>query len=137
MTINDSHETSHQNKPLIGLVGPCGAGKSTLAARLRARGYRVKHIAQEHSFVQDMWKRLVNPDVLIFVDASYAVTNARRQLGWAESDYQEQHRRLAHARQHADLYVFTDALSVDEVEQQILAFLQTAPGEQDQAGGRV
>lgn len=112
-----------ENKPLIGLVGPCGAGKSTLAARLRARGYRVKHIAQEHSFVRDMWKRLVNPDVLIFLDASYAVTNARRKLGWSEADYQEQHRRLAHARQHADLYLFTDAMSVDEVEAQILDFL--------------
>lgn len=88
------------------------------------RGYQVKHIAQEHSFVKDMWKRIANPDVLVFLDASYPVTNARRNLGWAESDYQEQHRRLAHARAHADLYIFTDSLSVDEVEQTILAFLK-------------
>lgn len=112
-------------EPLIGLVGPCGSGKSTLAGRLRARGCRVKHIAQEHSFVKDMWKRIANPDVLVFLDASHPVTNARRNLGWAESDYQEQHRRLAHARLHADLYIFTDSMSEDEVEQEIIAFLET------------
>jgi len=110
---------------LIGLVGPCGSGKSTLAGRLRARGYRVKHIAQEHSFVKDMWKRLVNPDMLVFLDASYPVTNARRDLGWTESDYLEQHRRLEHARGHAGLYIFTDSMSVDEVEQKIIEFLET------------
>lgn len=109
----------------IGLVGPCGSGKSTLAGRLRARGYRVKHIAQEHSFVKDMWKRLVNPDVLVFLDASYPTTNTRRNLGWTESDYLEQHRRLAHAREHADLYIFTDSMSEDEVEQKIIEFLET------------
>lgn len=109
---------------IIGLAGPCGAGKSTLAGRLRARGYKVKHIAQEHSFVKDMWRRIANPDVLVFLDASYSVTNARRNLGWTESDYQEQHRRLAHARQHADLYILTDNLSVDEVEQEIIEFLE-------------
>lgn len=112
---------------IIGLVGPCGSGKSTLAGRLRARGYRVKHIAQEHSFVKDMWKRIANPDALIFLDASYPVTNARRNLGWAESDYLEQHRRLAHARERADLYIFTDEMSVDEVEQEIIAFLEKHP----------
>lgn len=88
------------------------------------RGYQVKHIAQEHSFVKDMWKRIARPDVLVFLDASYPVTNARRNLGWSESDYQEQHRRLAHARVHADLYIFTDSLSVDEVEQTIIHFLK-------------
>ena len=112
-------------RPLVGLVGPCGSGKSTIGARLKLRGYRVKHIAQEHSFVKDMWKRIANPEVLIFLDASYSVTNARRNLGWAEADYLEQHRRLAHARAHADFYIFTDELSVEFVEQQIVDFLET------------
>ncbi len=109
----------------IGLVGPCGSGKSTIAGRLRARGYPVKHIAQEHSFVKDMWKRIANPDVLVFLDASYPVTNARRALGWGESDYQEQRRRLAHAQEYADLYIFTDLMSVDDVEREIIQFLET------------
>ncbi len=124
MITNEGSGDKSPQSMTIGLVGPCGAGKSTLAERLRARGYRVKHIAQEHSFVQDMWKRIANPQVLVFLDASYPVTNARRNLGWSETDYQEQHRRLAHARQHADLYIFTDLLSVDAVEKKIIEFLQ-------------
>jgi len=122
---SSSDKPTSPNRPLVGLVGPCGSGKSTLAARLRMRGYRVKHIAQEHSFVKDMWKRIAQPEVLVFLDASYPVTNARRSLGWNESDYLEQHRRLAHARAHTDLYIFTDDLSIEAVEQQILAFLET------------
>jgi deoxyadenosine/deoxycytidine kinase len=111
-------------QPLIGLVGPCASGKSTLGARLEKRGYRVKHIAQEHSYVRDMWKRITNPDVLIFLDASYPVTLARRNLNWSEADYAEQHRRLEHARAHADLYIFTDSASIETIEQQIVDFLQ-------------
>ena len=108
---------------LIGLVGPCASGKSTLARRLEQRGYRVKHIAQEHSFVKDMWKRITNPDVLIFLDASYPVTLIRCKLDWNQADYAEQHRRLAHARANADLYIFTDAMSIEAVEQQIIDFI--------------
>jgi len=124
---SSSDQPPSPNRPLIGLVGPCGSGKSTLAARLRARGYPVKHIAQEHSFVKDMWKRIAKPEVLVFLDASYPVTNERRNLGWAEADYLEQQRRLIHARAHSDLYIFTDNLSIDAVEAQIVGFLETLP----------
>ena len=109
---------------LIGLVGPCASGKSTLSAILRARGFRVKHIAQEHSFVKDMWQRITNPDLLIFLDASYEVTLQRRQLDWSKANYLEQHRRLSHAREHADLYIYTDDLSIEAVEEKIIAFLR-------------
>jgi cytidylate kinase len=114
-----------EKRLLIGLVGPCASGKSTLATRLEKLGYRVKHIAQEHSFVKDMWKRITNPDVLIFLDASYPLTRERRKLDWSEADYAEQHRRLAHARANADLYIYTDPLSIAEVEQQIVKFLES------------
>jgi len=107
----------------IGLVGVCAAGKSTLRKRLQARGYQVKHIAQEHSFVGDMWRRLANPDILVFLDVSYEVTLQRRNLNWKPSDYDEQQRRLNHARQNADFYLHTDELSPDEVEAKVLAFL--------------
>jgi guanylate kinase len=109
---------------LIGLVGPCGSGKSTLANLLAQLGYQVRHIAQEHSFAPSMWQRLTNPDVLIFLDASYAETKRRRWLNWNEDEYAEQHRRLAHARKHAQLYIFTDSLMPDEVLQVVLRFLQ-------------
>ncbi|NCP87165.1 MAG: hypothetical protein CO094_03145 [Anaerolineae bacterium CG_4_9_14_3_um_filter_57_17] len=109
---------------LVGLVGPCASGKSTLKALLITHGVRIKHIAQEHSFVPDMWQRITNPDVLIFLDASYPITIQRRRLNWSEADYQEQQRRLAHARQHADLYIETDTLTPEQVAQAVLDFLK-------------
>lgn len=107
----------------IGLVGPCTSGKSLLRAKLEARGFRVKHIAQEHSFVQDMWKRMTNPDVLVFLDVSYPTSLIRRQWDFQEGDYLEQRRRLAHARKHADIYIQTDSLTPEEVLDRVLEFL--------------
>ena len=111
-------------RPLIGVVGPCGSGKSTLIAGLEKHGYRCRHIAQEHSYVKDMWKRITNPDLLIFLQASFPVSTARRKLNWNESDYAEQRRRLAHALEHADLVVDTDSLTPDEVARRVLEFLE-------------
>lgn len=117
------------NKPfLIGVVGPCGSGKSTLTDALDSLGYSTRHIAQEHSYVKDMWKRLTNPDVLIFLQASYAVTCQRRNLNWTVKEYEEQQRRLAHAQQHADLVIDTDNQSIPEVLEQALAFIKSVPG---------
>lgn len=110
--------------PLVGVVGVCAAGKSTLIDSLKAHGVRTKHIAQEHSYVQDMWKRITKPDLLIFLDASYPVTLARRRLDWQEADWAEQQHRLTHARQHADLYVNTDQLSPAQVLQTVLTFIE-------------
>ena len=108
---------------LIGVVGVCASGKSTLIRGLESRGYRARHIAQEHSYVKDMWKRITNPDVLIFLDASYPVTVKRRQLNWLEADWAEQQRRLSHAREHADLTIQTDQRNVDEVLAEVLQFI--------------
>ncbi len=112
------------NKTLVGLVGPCAAGKSLLKEKLEARGYRVSHIAQEHSFVPDMWKRHVNPDILIFLDVSYPRAQQRRKTTMSLAEYLEQHTRLKHARQHADLYVNTDDLAPEEVLERVLGFLE-------------
>ena len=119
MTASDSR--------LIGIVGPCGAGKSTLTDALDALGYSTRHIAQEHSYVKDMWKRLTNPDVLIFLQASFPVTQKRREkmIHWNEAVYEEQQRRLAHAQSHADLIVNTDNLSIEEVQKHVLAFIES------------
>lgn len=73
--------------------------------------------------MQTMWRQLTNPDFLIFLDASYEITCRRRNLNWTEAEYAEQHRRLAHARQHADLYILTDRLTAEEVRQQVIYFL--------------
>jgi ATPase subunit of ABC transporter with duplicated ATPase domains len=108
----------------IGVVGPCGAGKSTLIACLRQNGYVVKHIAQEHSYVKDMWKRLTNPDILIYLDVSYLTSCIRRKMDWTESEYLEEVFRLRHARQAADFYLNTDGLTIEEVFQMVQAFLR-------------
>lgn len=107
----------------IGVVGPCAAGKSTLIARLRAAGYTCKHIAQEHSYVKDMWRRLAHPDLLVYLQVSYPLTLERRRLDWNEDEYQEEIRRLAHAHQHADLIIDTDPLSPEQVAEQVLSYL--------------
>ena len=113
------------NKPyLIGIVGPCGSGKSTLTAALDSLGYSTRHIAQEHSYVKDMWKRITNPNVLIFLQVSYPISQQRRPMNWTEADYSEQQRRLSHAREHADLYLDTDGLSVNEVLERVLDFVR-------------
>jgi len=109
---------------LIGVVGPCAAGKSTLIAGLNELGFRTRHIAQEHSYVKDMWQRLTNPDVLVFLDASYPTTVRRRRLDWTEADWQEQQHRLRHAREHADLYLDTDLLSAAEVLERVVEFVR-------------
>lgn len=122
-------EITSDADPLIGLVGVCAAGKTTITARLRALGLRAKPIAQEHSYVADMWLRLTHPQILVFLDASYPVCMARRKLNWTELEYQEQQHRLRHARQHADLYIFTDSLSPEQIVEQIRAYLQAWHGQ--------
>ncbi len=109
--------------PLIGVVGPCGSGKSTIAAGLRKAGLNIKPICQEHSYVPAMWQRITRPDVLVFLDASHTETIRRKQLNWSIEEYQEQHRRLLHARSHADVYIFTDGATPAETMQDVLKAL--------------
>ena len=115
-------------RPLIGVVGPCGSGKSTLIAGLEARGYSCRHIAQEHSYVPSMWRVISKPDLLIFLHASFPVSTARRKLNWQEKDYNEQSRRLSHAREHAHIMIDTDDLTPNQVLQKALDFLTDATG---------
>lgn len=112
---------------VIGVVGPCGAGKSTLVAGLKPYGYTIRHIAQEHSYVPDMWRRITNPDILIYLDVSYENTIQRRKLDWTLEEYSEQLRRLNHARQHADLIIDTNPMTFDNVLQTVLAFINSLP----------
>jgi len=109
---------------LVGIVGPCGAGKSTLVESLKQHHINARQIAQEHSYVKDMWQRLTNPDVLIYLDASYPVATFRRNLNWTYEEYQIQIERLQHAKEHANLFVQTDKLSPNEVLEQVMRFLE-------------
>jgi len=77
---------------------------------LLSAGINCRHIAQEHSYVADMWQRLTHPDFLVFLKVSYPNTLKRRNLNWTEAEYQEQLFRLRHAILHADLTVDTNLL---------------------------
>jgi cytidylate kinase len=108
---------------LVGIVGPCGSGKTTLAKGLADNGYNARSIAQEHSYVPDMWKRLTNPDILVFLQASCQVGARRRNMSWTEKEWQEQQHRLRHARQHARIFVDTDTLDIPAVLHKIITLL--------------
>lgn len=103
----------------------CASGKSTLSKRLIRLGLDCHHIAQEHSYVQNMWQRITHPDFLIYLQVSYPNTMVRRNLNWTQAEYEEQLFRLRHARENADLLVDTDNLSEEQVIEFVLATLKT------------
>ena len=109
---------------LIGIVGPCASGKTTLVKALEEVGYQARHIAQEHSYVADMWQRMTNPNCLIYLDVSYQEAMNRRPQQCTEVDYKKQRQRLIHARQHANLYIQTDHLQPDAILSEVLQFIQ-------------
>jgi thymidylate kinase len=113
--------------PVIGVVGPCAAGKSTLVGQLRSRGYLVRHIAQEHSYVPDMWKQIARPDILIYLDVTFDVSRQRTGSSWSQDIYGNQIQRLMHARQNADLYIKTDELTPEQVLEMVLDHLEARP----------
>jgi len=63
--------------------------------------------------------------VLIYLDVSYPVTLERSSLNWRKRDYQEQLRRLSHAREHANLIIETDKRTPEEILDIVLKFLKT------------
>lgn len=113
----------------IAIVGPCGAGKTTLADGLTARDFNVREITQEHSYVPNMWKLLSKPHVLIYLDASFDTCNRRKQLDWDPGDHAEQIRRLAHARRHCNIYLATDDLTPEEIIRSVIQSLKGLAGQ--------
>ena len=109
----------------IAIVGPCSAGKSTLALALREAGYEARQPAQEHSIVPNMWQRLTKPDILIYLDVDYTSVQARRPFidGGAQR-LELQSQRLAHARDCCDYYLNTSDLNPQEVKKAVLTFLE-------------
>jgi cytidylate kinase len=113
---------------IVGVVGPCCAGKSTLVQALAARGCAVRHIAQEHSYVPKMWQIIGKADLLIFLDVTYETAQRRRWMDWLPRDMVEQQHRLRDARQRCDLYFDTDPLTAAQVVESIFAFLDSRLG---------
>lgn len=123
--MDDDDSSSSSSHLRIAIVGPCSSGKSTLGKALLARGYTVRQPAQEHSLVPDMWQRVSKPDLLIYLDVDYEHARQRRPYhdGGLER-YQNQTQSLSHARTHCDLYLNTNDLSPEEVQEKTFAFLQ-------------
>ncbi|MFN8398641.1 MAG: AAA family ATPase [Anaerolineales bacterium] len=117
-------DSDPSSSPLIGVVGPCGSGKSTLIRGLEEHGYRCRHIAQEHSYVKQMWQIITKPDILIFLECSFENSTQRRKLNWVVADHEEQLRRLSHAYEHAHIIINTNTLDETSVLTQALAFLK-------------
>lgn len=112
------------------IVGVCSAGKSTLASNLKEKGYRVRTCAQEHSYVPHLWQ-LSKPDLLIYLDASLPTIRRRRHVRWNQSMLDEEHHRLAHARDHCDLYIPTDGLLPEDVASRVLTHLNNTRPQSD------
>ncbi len=111
-------------KGRIAVVGPCAAGKSTLVAALRAANYETRHVAQEHSGIKDLWRRLYPPDLLIYLDADFdAIQRRRPGTAGSEARLAAQRQRLSHARTHCDLYLDTTPLTIEQVRGRVFAFL--------------
>ena len=113
---------------LIGVVGVCASGKSTLIKGLTLRGYQCRHIAQEHSYVPDMWFRITAPDVLIYLQVSYEITLKRKNLNWTRNEYEIQLERLQHARQNAQIIIDTEILTPEELVTQAIEGLESLVG---------
>jgi hypothetical protein len=108
----------------VGVVGVCGSGKSSLVGRLNQAAYDAHEIAQEHSFVPDMWQRIHPPDVLIYLDASYETVFQRRPNSlMTRRLYDEMLHRLRHARENADLVIATDRIGEQEAFKEAAGYL--------------
>jgi hypothetical protein len=117
----ENTESSIRN---IVVVGVCSSGKSTLVEALQEKGYQAHAVSQEHSYVPHLWRR-TDPDVLIYLDASLHTIRGRGRTRWRQALLDEEHRRLHHAREHADIYIPTDGLSPHDVAARVMTFLKS------------
>jgi deoxyadenosine/deoxycytidine kinase len=105
------------------IVGVCASGKTTLVNRLRQLGVDAHNVMQEHSGVQQLWRRKC-PDLLVMLDATLAVIRQRRSVPWGEERLVVQRERLVDARAHADLFIATDNLTKEQVAQTVIDFIR-------------
>ncbi|MEZ4767929.1 MAG: hypothetical protein R2844_05820 [Caldilineales bacterium] len=109
----------------VKVVGPCKSGKTTLVTGLRALGIPARAAAQEHSGVPDTWQRFAPARHLVYLDVSVEAQKERSgRQDWTEDILAGQRQRLAHARQHANLFIDTTGLTADQVLQRVVDYLR-------------
>lgn len=103
------------NESRIAVVGHCAAGKSTVVALLRERGYDAYSVAQEHSVIRDLWRHQ-DPSHVLYLDVSLEELRRRRgNPDWPEWIFEKQEARLLEARANASLVVDTDRHDPEDV----------------------
>ncbi|MBT9158608.1 MAG: hypothetical protein DDT36_01626 [Firmicutes bacterium] len=110
---------------VVGVVGNCVSGKTTLVQALKLHGYHAVNIPQEHSVSQRFFRRLA-PDYLIYLSCNLATAKKRRQISWGQEKLDEQWQVLALAKEHANLVIATDDLSSGEVLATALTALESS-----------
>lgn len=118
---------------LIGVVGNCAAGKTTLVQGLQRFGYRAVNIPQEHSVAPKLWCKL-QPDFLVLLSCTLHAAQQRRAIAWGQERLDAQTRQLADARAHCQLALPTDNLTIDQVLQTVIAAVEQRRKEQQDAG---
>jgi hypothetical protein len=135
MWTREADEGSGPIRGRVAVVGRCAAGNRVLLRALQARGYDARAVAQEHSYVPDMWQRLSRPEVLIYLGVSPETVGRRRNSEYSVECLAEQEHRLRHARAHAQAVIETDDLDEAGVLARALAALAAAgvgPGGRDE-----
>lgn len=114
------------SEPYIAIVGVCAAGKSTLAEGLTQQGTKAVSVPQEHSVVRRLWEKLhPEANIVIMLDAQFETTRKRRPtIMYGPERLEEQRQRLRFARERADLYLPTDDLSIEQVRETVLRWLE-------------
>jgi hypothetical protein len=104
---------------LIGVVGNCVSGKTTLVAGLKEKGYQAVNIPQEHSVTPRFWRKF-NVDFLVMLSCTLATAQTRRKIPWGQVRLDRQAAILADARANCQLYLPTDDFTIPEVLEQVI-----------------
>ncbi len=118
---------------LIGVVGNCVSGKTTLVEGLKREGYQAVNIPQEHSVTPRFWRKF-NVDFLVMLSCTLATARARRQIPWGQVRLDRQAAILADAKANCDLYLPTDNFTIPEVLEQVIEAVEAWRGREEKRG---
>jgi GTPase SAR1 family protein len=124
--VNSQLDEAARRQLDIVVVGPCAAGKTTLVNGLIARGFDgARLVVQEHSVFRNLWARRGRPDALVYLDVQAATMNRRQgRTDWTDAARAEQWLRLESAQRECDLYLPTDDLTIPQVLEAVVQFLE-------------